>query len=756
MLANSSNSPNAINISNSPNASLDKQDISTGRLRVDASLRIDEPVSVLKSVTPTKARALEKLGIKTIRDLIYYAPFRYMDFTNITPIAACQIGDKANVLGTVDQISTRMVRPKMRVTQASIVDNSGIIMAVWFNQPWISNTLCEGTTVLLQGTVDFRGGFKQFKSPEYIVLESNTSALEIRPIYRQTKGITSAWILRFVREAFDYLCSPIDPLPVWLRLRHNIMSRHCALQIIHRPINIQDVNEARRRLAYEELLLLQLHWAQVRSAKDNESPGFSHEIDGQKLNQFLDNLPFELTQDQKNALQDVLEDMNKDTKMSRMLLGDVGTGKTMIAAGALVSVCDSGTQGVMMAPTEVLAKQYGRKIGELFDQCAIRWATLTSSTTSAERKNIVAGLASGQIDVLFSTHAALEDDIKFSNLTLVVIDEQHRFGVDQRKKLKSKGQGADYLCMTATPIPRSLALTMYGNMDCSYIRQRPGKNRDIETIVMDKANRFAAFDEIRQCVSAGRQAYIICPLIGETKNNAPNTDSDSKDEHKNEASQGQTQDDLADLEHYRPLEEADFVDRGEDLKAARKEAEYLQNQVFSTYKVGLLCGEQSAAEKSEVMSRFLDGSIDILVSTTVVEVGVDVPNATLIVIEDAERFGLSQLHQLRGRVGRGEYPGKAILLASTKTDISKKRMKYIESTQDGFELAKMDLSLRKEGDVVGSRQHGLPALRFSNVVRDSDLVELSRKDAQMLLEKDPQLTHPANALLCHEVDAIYS
>lgn len=750
----STNNPN-----NTPNSSLDKQDLSSRCSRVDTSLRIDEPVTVLKSVTPTKARALEKLGIKTIRDLIFYSPFRYIDFTNITQASACKIGDKVNVLGTVDQISTRAVRYKMKVTEASIVDNSGVVMAVWFNQPWISNTLSQGTTVLLQGTIDFRGGFKQLKSPEYIALESNNPALEIRPIYRQTKGITSAWISRFVREAFNYLQSPIDPLPVWLRLKSNIMSRHCALRVIHCPINLDDVSEARRRLAYEELLLLQLHWAMERSAKNNESPGFSHDIDGQKLNLFLQSLPFELTEDQKNALQEVLSDMSQETKMNRMLLGDVGTGKTMVAAGALVAVCDSGTQAVMMAPTEVLAKQYGKKIRELFDQCAIRWATLTSSTTSQDRKNIVAGLASGQIEVLFSTHAALEDDIKFANLTLVVIDEQHRFGVDQREKLKSKGQGADYLCMTATPIPRSLALTMYGNMDCSYIRQRPGKNREIETVVMDKANRFAAFDEIRKCVSEGRQAYIICPLIGEAKESKTGKNNSEQDEQKSHAKQFQNQDDrddLADLEYERPMNEADFASRGEDLKAARKEADYLQNQVFSTYKVGLLCGEQSGAEKSDVMSRFLDGSIDILVSTTVVEVGVDVPNATLIVIEDAERFGLSQLHQLRGRVGRGKYPGKAILLASTKTEIAQKRMKYIESTQDGFELAKMDLSLRKEGDVVGSRQHGLPALRFSNVVRDSELVEQSRKDAQILLEKDPNLTHPANALLRHEVDAIYS
>lgn len=709
---------------------------------------MDCSVDQLDYVKGARGRALSRLGIETLRDLVYDAPRRYMDFTDATPILQCTVGEKANILGTVHKISTRSSRRRMKITQATIVDDTGIIEAVWFNQPWVGNALSEGTTVLLQGTVDFRNGFKQMKSPEYMVLEGDAKA-GIRPVYSQTKGITSAWVSRFVDEAMDDIGLVVDPLPVWLRMERGLVSRQCALRMLHHPEDLGQVDVAKHRLAYEELLLLQLHWTEQRNAAAAVGSGHRHVVDGPKMRAFHDAIPFELTYDQQGALDSILADMASPRPMNRMLLGDVGTGKTIVAAGAFAAVSDTGTQGVLMAPTEVLARQYGEKIGPVLDQLGIRWSTLTSSTPAAERRMLLASLASGQTEVLFATHAVLEDDVRFADLSLVVIDEQHRFGVEQREKLRSKGRYADYLCMTATPIPRSLALTIYGNLDCSYIRQRPGGNRPIETVVMDKGNRFAAFDEIRECVAQGHQAYIICPLIGEPGGRGQ-TAGDSMD------AGDAGSDDLEYDAFERPLEEDDLEAAGGDLKAARKEAEYLQQQVFPEMCVGLLCGQQSAKEKTDTMASFARGEIDVLVSTTVVEVGVDVPNATLMVVEDAERFGLSQLHQLRGRVGRGDSPGKAILLASTNTEVSAKRMHYIEQTQDGFELAKLDLSLRREGDVVGSRQHGLPSLRFSNVVRDADLIEQARADAEKILGSDPLLEHPANALLRHEVNAIYS
>jgi ATP-dependent DNA helicase RecG len=733
--------------------------------RIDGALRLDESVSCLKYVSPSRERDLAKLGIFTVRDLLYNPPKRYVDFTDVTPIASCQIGEKANVLGRVDNVSTRVVRRRMRIVEASIVDDTGVMNAIWFNQPWVANNIKEGKTVLMQGTVAHRGGFKQMSSPLYLVVDGGMGSMgNIRPVYRQTRGITSTWIGKFVDEALDLTSCPVDPLPVWSRVENHLMSRHCALEQIHHPANMQQRDEARKRLAYEELLILQLHWIMDRNGREDEGEAHVHVKDGPKLAAFFEALPFSLTQDQMSALEAIVDDMCSDKVMNRMLIGDVGTGKTIVAAGAIACVADSGSQGVLMAPTEVLARQYGQKIGPELDQIGVSWATLTSSTSAAERKRIVASLATGQLDVVFATHAVLEDDIVFRDLSLVIIDEQHRFGVEQREKLRSKGTACDYLCMTATPIPRSLALTIYGNLDCSYIRQRPGGNRDIETVVLDKRNRFAAFDEIRECVKKGQQAYIICPLIGEgSEEGSGDGRSSGKSAKSGKSGAGSSRresddpDDEDDLEDYEaPLDEEDFAALGENLRAARAEADYLQNQVFPEMTVGLLCGQMNPKEKSDVMEQFRDGQIDVLVSTTVVEVGVDVPNATLIVIEDAERFGLSQLHQLRGRVGRGEHPGKAILLASTKTEIAAKRMQYIATTQDGFKLADLDLSLRHEGDVVGSRQHGDSALRFSNVIRDSDLIFRAREDATKILESDPLLEHPVNALLAHEVHAIYS
>ena len=708
--------------------------------RVRASLRLDDDLSGLRFMNPTRLRALNSMGLATVRDLVYNPPRRYVDFTQISPIATCVIGQKATVLATVDECKERFVRKGMRILNVSFVDESGAMMGVWFNQPWMARMLKQGARVIAQGTVEHRGGFKQMNSPEVMVLDEGDETTGIRPVYKRVRGITTGWVKRYVKEALEGIGPVVDPLPARIRIERGLMSRHCALRAIHEPSDMDEREAARRRLSYEELLLLQLHWLMERAAAASGAETFRHVSDGPLLARFRESLPFPLTDDQERALREILADMASDQRMNRMLLGDVGTGKTVVAAGALAAVADSGTQGVLMAPTEVLARQYGAKIGPMLDAVGITWATLTATTPGEQRRTMLEGLAIGHLQVLFATHAVLEDDVVFANLTLAIVDEQHRFGVAQREKLRAKGPAADYLCMTATPIPRSLALTLYGNLECSYIRQRPGGNREIETKVMEKRNRFAAFDEIRAAVDEGRQAYIICPLIGEASK-------------PRKAAKGEDDEDEPDAPV--PLDERALAELGEDLKAARQEAEYLQSQVFPNMRIGLLCGGMPAKEKTAVMEDFRDGKIDVLVSTTVVEVGVDVPNATVMVIEDAERFGLSQLHQLRGRVGRGEHPGKALLLASTKTDVSSKRMEYIQKTQDGFELAELDLSLRREGDVVGSRQHGDTSLRYSNIVRDAATIELARADAQRILADDPLLAKPVNALLAHEVAAVY-
>ena len=709
--------------------------------RLAGTLGLDDPVSALKYVSGTRERALHGLGIETVRDLLLYAPKRYLDFTRITPIAQCGIGDKVTVRGRVHKVTVRNLRNRMKLVEASVVDDTGVINLVWFNQPWIADSVKEGVTVVAQGAVDHRYGYKQIASPIHLVEQGDgsESAPPVRPVYRQTKGLTTAWITRIVTEALAHVGEPADPVPVRLRLARGLMSRHAALRCLHLPETSDEAFEARHRLAYDELLALQLDWLREKRASAHEGLGHLHIVDGPHMDAFLAAVPFDLTGDQRSVLDDILSDMAEPSCMNRMLLGDVGTGKTIVACGAIAAAADTGSQAVLMAPTEVLARQYGVKIGPVLDAAGVRWAFLSAATKASERAEMLRLLAAGELDALFATHAVLEDDVVFSNLSLVIIDEQHRFGVNQREKLRSKGEHCDYLCMTATPIPRSLALTVYGSLDCSYIRQRPGGNRVIETRVIDKRNRFEAFDEVRACVAAGRQAYIVCPLVGEKGKQAresflPVADEDDDDER---------------LEPI-PLDEEDLAAIGEDLKAARQEADYLQEAVFPEMRIGLMCGEMAPLEKEQAMEAFRRGETDVLVCTTVVEVGVDVPNATLIVIEDAEMFGLSQLHQLRGRVGRGDAPGKAILLASTETEIAAKRMKYIESTQDGFELAEHDLSLRREGDIRGSRQHGKSGLRFTNVVRDADLIVATRADAAALLEADPDLTSDSNALLAYE------
>ncbi len=711
--------------------------------RMAGTLGLDDPVSALKYVSGTRERALANLGIGTVRDLLLYAPKRYLDFTQITPVAHCRIGDRVTVRGGIHKVTIRNLRNRMKLVEAALVDDTGVINLVWFNQPWIADSVKEGAVVVAQGTVDHRYGYKQISSPIHIVETGDgpDSAPPVRPVYRQTKGLTTAWITRIMGEALAHAGEPVDPVPVRLRLSHGLMSRNTALHCLHLPANTDEAKEARHRLAYDELLLLQLEWLREKRAAAHEGLGHRHVIDGAHMRAFLDAVPFEMTDDQRSALDDILSDMSEPSCMNRMLLGDVGTGKTIVACGAIVAASDSGSQAVLMAPTEVLASQYGVKIGPVLDAAGVRWAYLSAATKASDRADMLQGLASGELDVLFSTHAVLEDDVVFSNLSLVIIDEQHRFGVNQREKLRAKGEHCDYLTMTATPIPRSLALTVYGSLDCSYIRQRPGGNRVIETRVIDKRNRFEAFDAVRDCVRAGHQAYIVCPLVGE------------KGKQVREAFKPAADDDEADekLEPI-PFEEEDFAELGEDLRAARHEAAYLQEAVFPEMRIGLMCGAMASAEKDAAMEAFRKGETDVLVCTTVVEVGVDVPNATLIVIEDAEMFGLSQLHQLRGRVGRGDVPGKAVLLASTETDVAAKRMSYIESTQDGFELAEHDLSLRREGDIRGNRQHGASSLRFTNIIRDAALIETTRADAAALLDADPNLTSEGNALLAYECE----
>ena len=501
-----------------------------------------------------------------------------------------------------------------------------------------------------------------------------------------------------------------------------------AVRAVHFPADAAEAEEARRRLAYDELCLLQLALA---ARRDSSLPGVHpvrHVVDGPYAQKVRDAMPFAPTEDQERAVAEILADMAGPRPMNRLLLGDVGTGKTAVATLVLGAVADTGTQAAVMAPTGVLAAQYAEKVGPVLDEAGVGWALLTGATPAAERARILEGLAAGEVCVLFGTHALLTGDVTFKRLSLVVIDEQQRFGVEQRHALREKGRGADLLVMTATPIPRTLALTIYGDLERSYLRFRPVKGAGVQTTVIPKRNRADAYEAMRKALEEGRQAYVICPLVG-TK---------------------ETSDDEG-FSHDAASEALASGEDPSDAKAAEQEAASLQRSVFPQHKVGLLTGRMRPDEKNRVMAEFKAGQIVVLVSTTVVEVGVDVPNATVMLIEDGERFGLAQLHQLRGRVGRGKHAGHVYIATDAKSPNAAARMEALERTTDGFELAEEDLRLRREGDIMGLRQSGDAVLRFVDLARDEDLVVDARLDARACMEHDPRLTSIANAPVREEV-----
>jgi len=670
----------------------------------------DLEVSAARYVDRSRAEALERLGILTIRDLLRHFPFRYVDLTSVADLLHVSQGSEVTVVGRVHDIKVKKPKPRLSIVEVAIVDGTGVLLGVWFNQPYMANRFVRDERVAFAGTVTLEYGLKQMRNPFVEKLgteESDESAARIVPVHKTTEGLSTNWMRRLIGSALEDVGDVPDFMPASLRIRHGFVPLSAALADIHFPRTMTDAQAARRRLAYEELLCLELGMLRRRHRLTREVPGITHVTDGPALAALRDTCPFEPTQDQVVAIEEILDDMARPEPMNRLLLGDVGTGKTLVAAHALCAVADTGSQAAMMAPTEVLANQYAEKVGPMLDDAGVSWALLTGSTSAAERKTILAGTADGTLSVLFGTHALLDAKVGFGRLSLAIVDEQHRFGVGQRLGLRGKGASADLLVMTATPIPRSLALTLYGDLATSYLRQRPNSAGSRTTELVHMTGRERAYKRVREAVKQGRQAYIVCALVDES--------------------------DTA------------------QAKAATNEADRLAKRVFSDLRVGLLTGRMKPSEKAAVMKRFRAGEIDILVATTVIEVGIDVPNATVMIIEDADRFGLAQLHQLRGRVGRGDHAGLVMLFADPKTTEGKARMAAIVATEDGFALAEEDLVLRGEGQLLGDRQHGLPELRLASLVSDRDLLDLARDDATALLESDPRLERPEHRPLAAEV-----
>ena len=700
--------------------------------RLAQTAQLGRPVSCLKGVGATRAALLAKLGIHSMSDELFAAPHRYLDLSCLSWVGQACVGQAAAFVVRVDKVQSKRPRPNLKVVELSCYDDTGVVMVSFFGQPWLAQTFAAGQRLLVFGKVGFSFGFKRQNGPYWEILDEGQDCASqmshpMLPVYHATEGLSAQWLRKLSSACLGHLGHVLDPWPACVRAKRRLMRYAQALRSIHYPASLDDAEAARRRLAFDEASFLQLA---LRVRRNMDVAGLApvvHVTDGPHTRALRDALPFALSADQERAVGEILADMSAPRAMSRLLLGDVGTGKTAVATLCLGPVADTGGQAVLMAPTTVLAQQYADKIGPLLERAGICWALLTGATPRAARTDILADLATGECRVLFATQAALSGDVRFARLTLAVIDEQHRFGVNQRTALREKGRGADLLVMSATPIPRTMALAIYGDLDRSYLRQRPVQGAGVTTEVIVRRNRADAYDAMLRELAQGRQAYVVCPLVG-TK-------------------AGDEGDEASAL-----------LDDGEDPsdpQAAEKVVKTLSETVFRDFRVGLLTGRMRPQEKAEVMAAFKAGEIHVLVSTTVIEVGVDVPNATVMLIEDAERFGLAQLHQLRGRVGRGQHPGRVFLCANATTPNARRRMKALEEISDGFELAEQDLQLRREGDIMGVRQSGEVALRFVDLARDADILQDAHDLAEELLAADPMLEGPSHAPVKAEVVARY-
>ena len=683
---------------------------------------LSQDVSRLKYVSGTREEALRRLGIETVGNLLLHIPRRYLDFTRGYSIETAPLDQVCTIIATVDRVLEKRPRPRLTVTEVMLVDDSGVLRVSFFKQPWIAKQLKRGDRLAVMGKVEFAFGFKQMTSPHYERLDSSSALGSIVPVHGACEGLSAAWMRRIVSvacETADVFC---DPLPAKLRATRRLMSISRALRSIHFPSSLAEVPLARRRLAYDEVLYLQLA---LRLRNDANLLGIkpvAHVV-GERVAAVMQSLPFELSDEQQASVDEILCDMQSpDRIMNRLLLGDVGTGKTAVAMIAMGSCADTGTQACVMAPTSVLARQYASSCMPVLERAGIRCALLTGSTSAAERDCIVLALAAGELDVLFGTHAVLGDDVVFSRLSLVVIDEQHRFGVGQRNLLRAKGPGADLLVMTATPIPRTLALSVYGDLETSIIRHRPVRGAGVTTRVLAESSRDIAYGALRVALEERRQAYVICPLV-----------SDKDDQ------------DALDVQPGLELDEMGRPVSASRMHSVEGEVVHL-SQLFPAARVAALHGRLSARDKDRVIDSFRAGEIDILVATTVVEVGVDVPRATVMIIENGERFGLATLHQLRGRVGRGSLSGTCFVLSQlsgSRHTVASDRLESLEKSEDGFTLAEEDLRLRHEGEILGLRQHGGVTLRFVDLDADTDIIEAAHEDARELLRFAPTLSSQA-------------
>ncbi len=688
------------------------------------------PVEEVSGLKGRRGAALSKAGIETVADLLMHVPRRYIDRSRVEPVGLLPVGSEVTVIGKVTGVSVRRPRRGLTIVEATVNDGTGPLKAVWFNQGFRERQLPTGTEVALSGKVERFRGRPQMKSPEVDVLSATSESLRtgrIVPIHSSVGEVGPGWMRRAVHNALRRSRPIPDPVPAEILDRHQLMGRDGAFADIHFPEEFDRIEEARRRLVFDELFRLEVALAIQKRRQMHEAKGVSHGDEAGLAERFLEGLPYRLTSAQQRVLSEIRGDMLAGYPMHRLLQGEVGSGKTVVAVASLLIGISGGFQGAVMAPTEVLAGQHFLGVSSLLEMAglapgpemlgmdslfeapegpAVRMALLTSSqaltnfSSEASRSEVMAWIADGRMDLVVGTHALIQEGVHFSRLGVAVVDEQHRFGVAQRVTLKEKGGDIDpdLLIMTATPIPRTLSMTLYGDLDVSIIDEMPPGRTPVSTHWLPKTDEAKAWDSVRREVGAGRQAFVVCPLVEDS----------------------------------------------EKIEAASATAEYERLQaVFPALRLGLIHGQMHSRDKEAVMSAFRAGSVDVLVATTVIEVGIDVANATVMVIEDADRFGLSQLHQLRGRVGRGEHRGTCLLLADPTTPEGEARIAAMVATTDGFLLAEEDLRIRGQGTVFGTRQSGVADLKLADLLRDFDTLVAARREGFALIDADPDLAeHP--------------
>jgi ATP-dependent DNA helicase RecG len=666
------------------------------------ALTLTTSVKYLKGVGPRRAEALARLGIRTVGDLLYHVPHRYIDATALVPLAQARVGQEVTCLGRVVSTGVIPTRRGLRVFRAILRDASGVLECAWPGQPFLERQIRQEQLLLVTGPVRFYHG-RQLAPREFLVLAERGEDAPARglilPVYPATEGLTYRQIRGLVQQHLDGLLALVqDPHPRVLREAVGITDLGAALAAVHRPASLADAERGRQRLAFDELFDQQLVHARARQLAKRARAGIRFEVRRALTSRLKEHLPFELTGDQKQALREITEDMTAPLRMHRLLMGDVGTGKTVVALFAMLLALENDYQAALMAPTELLAEQHHATLTRLLAPLELRPELLIGRLTAAEKTAARGRIAQGASRLVVGTHALIQERVEFRRLGLVVIDEQHRFGVEQRAALVEKGDAPDVLLLTATPIPRSLALTLYGDLDVTTLRERPPGRGDVTTALRGEGSRGRIHAFLQRECAAGRQAYVIYPVIEESEK--------------------------------------------ADLRAATTMAERLREE-FTGVTVGLVHGRMPADERERTMRAFRDGTVQVLVATTVIEVGIDVPNASVMLVEHAERFGLAQLHQLRGRVGRGAAASHCILLSDVVE--AGERLRAFAATTDGFRIAELDLQTRGMGELAGARQSGAPRLRFADFSVDLPRLEAARRAAGEIIARDAALEQPAHA-----------